>query len=480
MRRAVAEDWPPARRSGRRPPSVLQSARMSRVPYARLALLASGGCLSVFALTSGCDSKRGYHEPSACRSSVDCAGSAATGASGKDGAGKGGNAGSETAGSAGSSAIGPGGRPPSDGEGGEGGAPDTNGVQGGTGGTASSVGGGGGGSTGIGGMRGEGTPDSGRASIGGDAGTGGPQGGAGHGGGGNGGTSPVDATPPTVVSISPPNNGNGVASNASIVITFSEAMDKQSVSGALGVSSFSAADLTLDWNGGGDQLTVTPRGGFAYATGTSAGISPRLYTVTLSVGATDLAGNSLAGALNSNFATLRRITQAISGGPVAHWDSYGHSVGSSIATCQTSTETFQIGSWSGSVSGGSYYGYVVVDGSTLGDPSAITKFESAVFSGEQVSPDAIFYPAGTVTLEKLDYAPLDNDIWMAKVAEPLGSLATSAVSTPSEDITTSFWNGYSSGQQKQLYRVSSSGSPLGVYTYFTCFDWKLTATYLIP
>ncbi len=109
-------------------------------------------------------------------------------------------------------------------------------------------------------------------------------------------TSPVlDTTPPTVVSRRPAPNANSVATNAAVLVTFSEPIDPTTIN---------AQSLTLSLNG------TTPVAGAVTYVGTTAHFEPSpiladnaSYTVTVADTVRDLAGNTLAAPVVWNFTT---------------------------------------------------------------------------------------------------------------------------------------------------------------------------------
>jgi hypothetical protein len=107
-------------------------------------------------------------------------------------------------------------------------------------------------------------------------------------------TTITDGTAPTVLSTTPANNANNVAVNSTINVIFSEDMDATTITGTTftvkttvgatpvaGSVSYNAATRTAIFN---------PTGNLTANTG---------YTVTITSGAKDLAGNGLA--VNSTF-----------------------------------------------------------------------------------------------------------------------------------------------------------------------------------
>ena len=115
---------------------------------------------------------------------------------------------------------------------------------------------------------------------------------SGCGGGGTiGGGTPPDAVAPTVSSTSPGNNATGVAANAAITATFSEAMDASTVSPA-----------TFFLNNGVTG-SVTYSGRTATFTPTITLVNSTQYTATISTGVKDTAGNAMASAKTWSFTT---------------------------------------------------------------------------------------------------------------------------------------------------------------------------------
>ncbi len=105
----------------------------------------------------------------------------------------------------------------------------------------------------------------------------------------------LDVTPPTVSSTNPANGATGVPLNNTIAATFSKAMDPQTIT---------AATVTV-----GAPGNVAVSGTVAYV-GTTMTFSPAsalapntVYTLKITTGADDLAGNALGGDFSSSFTT---------------------------------------------------------------------------------------------------------------------------------------------------------------------------------
>jgi hypothetical protein len=105
---------------------------------------------------------------------------------------------------------------------------------------------------------------------------------------------PPDTTPPTVASVAPPNGATAVANNTSIAITFSEAMNQAATAMAITTSPAVACMGGWTWNMAGTTATCVPTADLP---------SNTLYSVNVSTGARDLAGNTMAAAFASSFTT---------------------------------------------------------------------------------------------------------------------------------------------------------------------------------
>ena len=116
-------------------------------------------------------------------------------------------------------------------------------------------------------------------------------------------TDAPDTTAPTIVSVSPSSGADGVAKDANIVVTFSEAMNQASAQAA-----FQSADLgasTITWSAGGTIMTVNPNADLTY---TASGKS---YSFQVTNTATDLAGNPLSNPSSVTFKTFRQLSASL-------------------------------------------------------------------------------------------------------------------------------------------------------------------------
>ena len=108
-------------------------------------------------------------------------------------------------------------------------------------------------------------------------------------------TETSDTTPPTVSSITPADNATGVATGATISITFSEEVQENDLA-------FSITDVTTSTAVSDKTFTVDYTSNpVVVLTPATAMTSAHVYNVRISTDLRDLAGNRLASAYNSQF-----------------------------------------------------------------------------------------------------------------------------------------------------------------------------------
>ncbi|MHB8853304.1 MAG: Ig-like domain-containing protein [Ignavibacteriaceae bacterium] len=149
----------------------------------------------------------------------------------------------------------------------------------------------------------------------------------------------VIVTPPTVISTDPLNVATSVALNKQVAATFSTTMD---------ASTITTATFTLM------QGTTFVSGTVSYA-GTTATYTPTnnltlntIYTATITTGAKDLAGNSLASNYVWSFTTVVPYTVALSSNPTAGGTTSGGGTfnpGSSVTITATANNGYTFANW---------------------------------------------------------------------------------------------------------------------------------------
>ncbi|MCH9688334.1 MAG: Ig-like domain-containing protein [Deltaproteobacteria bacterium] len=119
-------------------------------------------------------------------------------------------------------------------------------------------------------------------------------------------TGTPDTTPPTVSSVTPAARTQGVWADTTIVITFSEPMDRVSTQAAWQTPNI--GDAVMMWSDDDTELTVVPNAPLPYAMGDDEPFLDAIeYTFTIATTATDAAGNQLESAYMSNFYTWRVV-----------------------------------------------------------------------------------------------------------------------------------------------------------------------------
>jgi hypothetical protein len=170
--------------------------------------------------------------------------------------------------------------------------------------------------------------------------------------------------PPTVVSVTPPNLASGICPNSVIVATFSEAMNPTTIN----TTTFTLTSGTppvavagaVTYDAPSHVATLTPASPPGLALSTT-------YTATITTGAQDLFGNSLASDHVWSFTTSAVPCSSIV--PIGTACSFGILGGSTVTNSGVSTfVTGDIGVWPG---------------------SAITGFTPANFSGTIHAGDAV-------------------------------------------------------------------------------------------
>lgn len=109
-----------------------------------------------------------------------------------------------------------------------------------------------------------------------------------------------DSTPPTIIATTPVSGGTSVDVSSSVKITFSEAMDKTTLTTSTITMNGVSGTVTYD-DSGTCTATFTPSASLGYGTD---------YTMTVSPGVKDLSGNSMTSAKVWTFTTAQNLTPA--------------------------------------------------------------------------------------------------------------------------------------------------------------------------
>ncbi len=110
-------------------------------------------------------------------------------------------------------------------------------------------------------------------------------------------TEAPDVTPPTVTSINPAGGAANVSAGTAVTISFSEALNAATVNAtnvSLRTGAGTVVPTTVTYNAANHTATLTPGAALNYST---------VYTVWITGGVTDVAGNALSATVTSSFTT---------------------------------------------------------------------------------------------------------------------------------------------------------------------------------
>jgi hypothetical protein len=288
-----------------------------------------------------------------------------------------------------------------------------------------------------------------------------------------------NAGAPRVVSISPADGATGIWAQAPIVVTFSEPVDLASARAAVSVSGLSSDDLDLRADASGTTLTLRPKDGFAYASGTDpAATRANCYTVNVGAELVDLDGTPLAAPFTSTFSTLRRISQDIADTASGDYYTYAVAFDHTVNRCSDASSTFEVGHTSSIAASGDHHGIAAFESAL---PEGAVEVESAWLTAHQAPPRGSFYDAGSVELEQIAFQAFDVTLEDAPALTDFATFSASGdVARPRHDVTTAVADGVASGTRSFMYRLSAVGGPDNAYARFYCDAFTLDVTYLAP
>jgi hypothetical protein len=109
----------------------------------------------------------------------------------------------------------------------------------------------------------------------------------------------VESTPPSVLSISPPDGSINISTSPTIQVAFSEPMDQATINSATitlkNTATNALVTTTVVYIAGTSSATITPSGPLSNATN---------YTITVTTGVKDVAGNAMAAPVTAKFTTI--------------------------------------------------------------------------------------------------------------------------------------------------------------------------------
>lgn len=324
-----------------------------------------------------------------------------------------------------------------------------------------------------------GSSSGGRAGSSGSTGTDGGEGGEGGDdatGGQGGAPEPPDTTPPTIVSVSPAEDATGVHSDANIIITFSEPMDRGTTHAA-----YQSADIpgvTFSWDESSTTVTVTPNSDLSYATG-DLDVAAQAFAVTIADTAEDEVGNRLADDFAWSFRTLRRITQTFATGSEYAIRSVD---GNDTVSVPCPTSPFALGDY------GTLGQHKLFSRDIDELPEGIVEWESANLTGNQVQVVGTPYDGlGDILAYHTSIFPPSSSSWTGPNLRELGPFSTDAtLGTKSVDVLEALVDDYEhrvermqTSQYRLVFERINDGDSTGDNVTFEC-SIRLIATYLIP
>jgi hypothetical protein len=288
-----------------------------------------------------------------------------------------------------------------------------------------------------------------------------------------------DVTPPSILSVSPVSGATGVAVSTPVTVTFSEAMDATTVTGATFTVIAGGIPVPGTVGSGGATATFTPTGSWNYATS---------YAVTVTTGAEDLAGNAIASAYAWSFATVTPLGRVSAPGfsPVAGAYTSAQSVTLSTSTPGATIRYTTDGSTPTYTTGTDYAGPIAVSATTTIRAIAYLAgwADSAVASGTYTITDvgATYSISGTVSgaISSGVTITVTGTASAAVVAAADGSYTVTGLPDGSYTVTPSM-AGYAFAPSSAAATVSGANSTgkdfvatavLGTYTASGTYAWN--------
>jgi hypothetical protein len=370
----------------------------------------------------------------------------------------------------------------------KGGEPGEGGEAGGetdTGGSAGSHAGGSSGSSGSSGAGEGGAGDSatGGSTMGGGTGVGGQ----GNEGGEGGALEPPDTTRPTIVSVSPDDGEIGVALDTSLIVTFSEPMDRTATQTAYQSQDIPPASVRFTWSADSTVLTIDPRDDLAYCEVETPSDTEANYYASIDAMASDASGNRLSTNFDWSFRTVRRVTQTQA---VPFQNVYQViRVGNSIQCDTPTNDALGAGDWENSTPG-----YVLVSLDLSSFPNNIVEWQAATLSAAQAA--VVGTPFGLNPLQNLgllrayhmDVTPPTAARFTSPNLGLVGIFSTSPeLTVRTLDVLVPLIDDYehrTERSQHSQYRLSfdqeNNTNGQSDYVFFSCGGFSLAVRYLVP
>ncbi len=290
---------------------------------------------------------------------------------------------------------------------------------------------------------------------------------------------PPDTKSPVVASVTP--GVQGVPKDANLVVTFSEAMNRQKTEAAFAGPSL--GPVKFSWSVADTVLTINPDADLSYAEGANPlAVTATPYSFTITSGATDVAGNPLP-AYSYTFTTLRRISTRLRSASDTNLDGFAVANGSDDHPYDSH---MAVGYSSDSI----MKGFATIDLTAL--PGGITRFESAllgVWQNNLYGPD--MSRVGSIQVEHVRFVTINAAAVNAARLRPLGVLSTNITSEWKErDVSAALQDDYADRQarlNRSQYRIFPEKATTGNFYigYGTTeagesYEPRITVVYLLP
>jgi Big-like domain-containing protein len=243
-----------------------------------------------------------------------------------------------------------------------------------------------------------------------------------------------EEVPPFIVSVSPANGSLGVKSDAVLVITFSEPMDRDATESAYLSEDLPSSGVSFSWNDDSTVLTVTPDLPLALATGGDPeAVSALAFTYVISDLARDAEGDALL-ARAFSFSTAREIRQTFAA--VQNRDLTGNFRGNGTygnGDCARNNQTNVCIGDSANPADFQFQGFLSFDLRSL--PADLEELSMAELSLQVTDTNGnAFNSLGDLLAEHVSFDIIGAEAFTAEPLESLGVVATAGVNGTLIDI----------------------------------------------
>ncbi len=297
----------------------------------------------------------------------------------------------------------------------------------------------------------------------------------------------ADTTPPTVLSVDPPDGATGVKDDASVIVTFSERMNQAATEFSYESLELPTESVTFSWNADGTTLTIKPNDLLEYVAGDDPSIAAKTYAINFSI-ATDISGNSLPAEFNSSFSTLRLINPIFYATATLDGDCYGS------GGCDVSRTTLPVGDLATAPTDSGFRSFVNFDLTEIPAGVVLDNATLAIYK-EGITGDP--YALGTVRLHHVSYGEslggeaydtsiLTDFSYFDSPLEPATGYLTGAVTRAVRDDLTNREARGNRSQYRLSFDAENNDNDVSDFVSFTASEGPsgqrpfLQVTYLIP